>query len=72
MSGAPSSSQCPQSVVHFPSRNFAQNASSGSSYRPSREVTLGRTSIAASSQHTDPEEDSARRLSQWTAADHET
>ena len=68
MSGAPSSSRRPQSVVRLPSRSSAQNTSSGSSYRLSREDTLVRTSIAASSQHTDPRENSTRRLSRWVTS----
>ena len=67
MSGAPSSSQRPQSVVRLPSRSSAREASSGSSYKPSRGDTQVRTSVATSSQHTDPREDSDRHISHWVA-----
>ncbi|GMY19705.1 hypothetical protein FCV25MIE_14944 [Fagus crenata] len=61
MSGAPSSSRRPQSIVRLPSRSSAQEPSSGSSYRPSRGETQVRASAATSSQHTDPQEEARDR-----------
>uniref|UniRef100_A0A2N9HLB1 Integrase catalytic domain-containing protein n=1 Tax=Fagus sylvatica TaxID=28930 RepID=A0A2N9HLB1_FAGSY len=73
MSGAPSSSRHPQLVVRLPSRSSTREASSGSSYRPSRGDTQVRASVATSSQRTDPREDSDRRISHWVAhTDHGT
>ena len=73
MSGVPSSSWRPCSVVRE-STSFAQKVSSGTLYKPSRHTetshktsegaTAGRASVVASSQHTDPNEGSARRADQ--------
>ena len=68
MSGVPSSSWHPHSVIHRVSRSLARSASSGTSYKPSREATAGRTLVVASSQHTDPYERSARRIDQWATS----
>ncbi|GMY33208.1 hypothetical protein FCV25MIE_28450, partial [Fagus crenata] len=35
---------------------------------PSKEDTLVRTSVANSSQHTDPQEDSVKHISRWVAS----
>jgi hypothetical protein len=67
MSGAPSSTRRPQSVVHLPSRSSAREASSGSSYRASRENALAQMLVVDSSQHTDPREILIRNKSRWIA-----
>ena len=68
MSGVPSSSRHPHSVVHRESRSSTRKFSSRTSYRPSRETTASRTSAMASSQHTDPNERSARRANRWATS----
>uniref|UniRef100_A0A2N9GKU8 Retrotransposon gag domain-containing protein n=1 Tax=Fagus sylvatica TaxID=28930 RepID=A0A2N9GKU8_FAGSY len=65
MSGVPSSSRHPHSVIHRVSRSSARTATFGTSYRPSGEAAAGRTSIVASLQHTGPYERLAMRTDQW-------
>ena len=68
MSGVPSSSRHPRSVVHRESRSSARKVSSGTSYKPSREATVKKALVVASSQHTNPDERSARRADQWATS----
>ena len=68
MFGVPSSSWHPRSVVHRESRSSARKVSFGTSYKPSGEATVRRASVVASSQHTDPDERSARRVDQWATS----
>ncbi len=68
MSGVLSSSRHPHSVVHRESRSSTRKVSSRTSYRPSRETTASKTSAMASSQHTDPDERSARRANRWATS----
>jgi hypothetical protein len=78
MSGVPSSSRRPQSVVQRESRSSARRVSSKTlykpswrtetSYKPSDEAIAGRASVVASSQHTNPNERLARRTDRWATS----
>ena len=78
MSGLPSSSQHPRSVVQWESKSSAQKVyfetsykpswRTETSYKPSEGATAGKASVVASSQHTDPNERSARRTDQWATS----
>ena len=75
MFGVPLSSRHPHSVVQRESRSSAWNVSfemsykpswhTETSYKPSEEATMRRASVVASSQHTGPDERSARKTDQW-------